>query len=405
MGVGDEFQLLIKDRMIWNCKQFISIITKTGNHILDGTEMIPQRVPTNPNLIKLNGWEFDVHSTVHIGAESNDILEGMALLNKHAPTMFESLVEIFFLKSLNDYNTFTPSKPITRFSEKEPDMTEILRLSYWYYKCHQVDPHNFLKYKSGEVRQKLAQGILSNIFEYVTRVEYTRDAEETEQDFLSWFQGALRKSRPPKPADRKYSVYITKLTEALRNVTSELMLAGLCSYNGYELSFDTYSSLDHDYDFLVNNIPVQVKTPSPSDGLLSSIKNLEELVQSRPKHLDDIKKEITKFLSSLRGLRLMEQAIEQGARILLFNMSYIFIGQKIRKFIVENNVNTSYGSALQNSLDMVKRVNLGEQELPLIVFVFNCDYDYALDILFHNIPVRTENSILHLDRAKLQHYT
>jgi len=99
----------------------------------------------------------------------------------------------------------------------------------------------------------------------------------------------------------------------------------------------------------------------------------------------------------------MEDAIEQGARILLFNMSHIFIGERIRKYIVENNVNTSYGSALQLSLNMVRKANL--EEVPLIIFVSNCDYNYAVNVLCQNIPVRKENSKLRLDRAKLQHYS
>ena len=126
-----EFQLVIEDRIIWNCEQFIDYSNKSDHH-LDGKVMLPQQVPTNPNIIKMNGWEFDVRSTIHIVASSNDVLEGVNLLNKHAPTLFESLVEIFFFKSLNDYNKFTPSKSITRFCEREPDMTELLRLCYWY---------------------------------------------------------------------------------------------------------------------------------------------------------------------------------------------------------------------------------------------------------------------------------
>ena len=162
-------------------------------------------------------------------------------------------------------------------------------------------------------------------------------------------------------------------------------------------------SNDHDYDFLVNNIPVQVKTPNPSDNLPTSIEKVEELAGSTSNNLGEINEEIAKFLSNLTGLRLMERALEQGARILLFNMSHIFIGERIRKYIVENNVNTSYASALQHSLDMVKKSNL--EEVPLIIFVSNCDYNYAVNVLCHNIPVRRENSKLRLDRAKLQHYS
>lgn len=201
---------------------------------------------------------------------------------------------------------FTPSKSITRFCEREPDMTELLRLCYWYYKCYKVDHPNFFKYKSIEVRRKLAQGILSNIFEYATRVKYTETEVlgETEREFLSWLQQA---------PDTKFPVYVEKLSEAVRNVTSELMLAGLCSYNGYKLLFDACPSDDHDYDFLVNNIPVQVKTPNPSDNLPTSIEKVEELAGSTSNNLGEINEEIARFLSNLTGLRLMERALEQGA--------------------------------------------------------------------------------------------
>jgi hypothetical protein len=67
-----EFQLVIEDRIIWNCEQFIDY--SNADRYLDGKVMLPQQASTNPNIIKMNGWEFDVRSTIHIGANSNDVL-------------------------------------------------------------------------------------------------------------------------------------------------------------------------------------------------------------------------------------------------------------------------------------------------------------------------------------------
>jgi len=47
------------------------------------------------------------------------------------------------------------------------------------------------------------------------------------------------------------------------NVTSELLLAGFCGVNGFDISFVPSSkspSKKHDYDFIINGYPVQVKS-------------------------------------------------------------------------------------------------------------------------------------------------
>jgi hypothetical protein len=57
MEDAHAFQLVIRDRIIWNCKQFISNIARHGK-IFDGKEMLLQLIPTDPNFIKLSVQRF-----------------------------------------------------------------------------------------------------------------------------------------------------------------------------------------------------------------------------------------------------------------------------------------------------------------------------------------------------------
>jgi hypothetical protein len=223
-----------------------------------------------------NGWKFNVDSTIYSGASASEIVEGQQLLDSHAPNLISKLLEIFFLKTVSEFQRFRPTNSIHRFCEIEPESLDLLRLCYWYKKCLQIQNSNFLQFKSSDVKQKLANGLLSNIEDYVTKVDDDFPGG-TDEEFLVWLQNSLNKAILPKPPDRNFKIFMKKLSENIRSINSELMFAALSNYNDYKISFDTSPGPDHDFDFLINNLPVQVKTFNPSEDREESIKKIEEL--------------------------------------------------------------------------------------------------------------------------------
>jgi hypothetical protein len=104
-------------------------------------------VPLRKLIWYLGIWEFNVISTVHRDARSNDIPNGLNLLSEHAPDMIERTLEIFLLKAINQFRRFKPSESITKPCQLEPEITDILRLCHWYYKCWDIGNKNFLQFK------------------------------------------------------------------------------------------------------------------------------------------------------------------------------------------------------------------------------------------------------------------
>jgi hypothetical protein len=92
-----------------------------------------------------------------------------------------------------------------RFCEIEPEVLDLLRVCYWYKRCLQIQDSNFLQFKSSEVRQKLAKGLLSNIEGYATKIANDFPGG-TEEEFLIWLQKSLDKARLPKPPDRNFKI-------------------------------------------------------------------------------------------------------------------------------------------------------------------------------------------------------
>ncbi len=360
--------------------------------------MLPRMV--EDYFVEMNGWKFNVSSTIQANAKGDAVLEGLKKLNEHAPSMFGILLEISFYKALKEFREFQPSESISRFCETEPEMLDLLRLCYWYHKCSQIHPDNFSRFKSGKLIKKLAEGLLSNVTSYGISIN-DDFACHNEQEFFIWIQEALKNAAPPKPSDEKFPIYVKKLSETIRSINSELMFAVLSNQDKNRISFDRCPSADHDYDFLINDIPVQVKTFNASENAADSRQKVEDLQNFRPINRSKMEKEVGNFLKNLTSIETTEKAIDQGAHILFFNMSYIYTGEIIRGYMYDNKIGVPLEEAVKYSINLLAKNNISY--LPLIVCVSNTCYNYQLNCLYFQIPVIKETAKrIKLDRGKMQ---
>jgi hypothetical protein len=67
--MDNEFKLLINDRIIWDCEEFTSIIKQSKSTIKGDTKMMLK--VSDDDYVYLNGWKFNVHSTIYPGYKSN----------------------------------------------------------------------------------------------------------------------------------------------------------------------------------------------------------------------------------------------------------------------------------------------------------------------------------------------
>jgi hypothetical protein len=252
------------------------------------------------------------------------------------------------------------------------------------------------------VKRKLANGLLSNLEDYAAKVADDFPGG-TDEEFLIWLQNSLNKAILPKPPDRNFKIFMKKLSEDIRSINSELMFAALSNYNDYKVSFDTFPGPDHDFDFLINSLPVQVKTFNPSEDREKSIKKIEEFETNQSLDPRQMEKVIFDFLLNLTPLDEMEKAVDQGALIIFSNMSNIYIGHTIRKFLAKTNLTLPLENAVSYSVNIAS--NNYKTTLPLIVCVSGTDYNFQLFALYFQIPVTMENNKLKLDRGRMQGFS
>jgi hypothetical protein len=127
-------------------------------------------------------------------------------------------------------------------------------------------------FKRKEIRGKLTRGLLSNVEEYKTTVEGEEFVDDME-DFREKLKvGLINAKKRGKPQDGDFKKYMREIPTAVWRVTSELIFAGISNDAEYKICFDTPDK-GHDYDFVVNDIPCQVKT------IILEQKNQQEVVQ------------------------------------------------------------------------------------------------------------------------------
>jgi hypothetical protein len=64
-------------------------------------------------------------------------------------------------------------------------MIELLRLSYWYFRCTQMDNANTLRFKETEMKNKLSEGLPHNLGMYVGGITYVSRSDLTASIYLS----------------------------------------------------------------------------------------------------------------------------------------------------------------------------------------------------------------------------
>jgi hypothetical protein len=184
MITSSDHQVELYGGILWDCEEFVRKLSdyKAWSSI----ESVPKSSEES-DYILLGGWKFNVRSIIDPNANVNDVLDGFHILNKHAPNMFERLFIIFFLMAINQFRNFKPSKLNSNPCHIEPEMTDLLRLCHWYYRCWELNNNNFYQFKSGEIREKLAKGLLDNIEEYKVQIKDDFNGS-TEEEFIAWLK-------------------------------------------------------------------------------------------------------------------------------------------------------------------------------------------------------------------------
>lgn len=354
---------IIEGRVIWNCEEFLK---KLGNPpvIMHEPDFRPKRI--DDTQIKLCGWTFNIQSVVCANATSNAILEGWQMINTEIPNVMDRLIQPLFYKSVREVRILH----LWQFSTIEPSIIELLRLSYWYYKCSNLNSDNTFQLKKEEIEGKLVEDLLNNIEEYRRSIKdsFTEDGKQ----FLLNLEREIR-AGIAKPIDTEfYEKYLKQVLIAVWSVISELMFAALSGEYGSKISFET-SGGNHDYDFVVKEVPAQVKMIIPEfktveldDGKIRQ--RIRELLGGRQIEEMEVEKEIIYLLTNYAGLERIKKAIRQGGRIICISGTQRYAGFLLNQWASDNKYAPTLKESLTSSFELLN----GPERKNYLPVIFWC---------------------------------
>jgi hypothetical protein len=240
--------------------------------------------------LKLCKIKFNVLSMIFPSANPCEVIRGWNYMAEYFQldevSKLDRMTQIF----MEEYHEKLMKYPPSMFCNIEPDIIDCMRLVYWCYLCLKNHSDNTFQHKKKDIKGKLRWGLLKKLEEFKTSYSYKNNAEfEHLEDIpdgerIKKINEVLPKVKTAKSVesinqrkDRRYQWF-----KEVSSINAELMFAGLCSVNGYKISFAPHENdkddASHDYDFLVNDLPVQVKANIIYRGNTERIKKyLEEI--------------------------------------------------------------------------------------------------------------------------------
>jgi hypothetical protein len=215
----------IGDKVIWDCERFLELLDIET--VLDETIFWPISIKRE-EFVSLGGWHFDMSSTINQNATYKEIIEGWNLINnKDDRYALDRIFQIFFNQSV--FNAVTD--PLSQFSKKEPLILELLRLSYWYFKCYKAldELEDISPSKRKEIRDKLFHKLLNKIEAYKMTFRMEEEYPQDKEAILKKVNENMKHVRAAKKVDMQFHNLTNELFIAIQSVNSELIFAGLPS--------------------------------------------------------------------------------------------------------------------------------------------------------------------------------
>jgi len=288
--------------------------------------------------ISIAGWRFNVKSRIHRLAVTKDVIDGWDLIDRNLKIVGRSILQLyrlFFKIMLMDYNRIKnlssqslPTIPLFK-GEMNLGIVSLLQLAYWYKKC---SGYSTFKTKEKEIRQKL--------IEFIESIESFDRVEELEFKLL-------------------------KLRNNLDDCVSELMFAGMTSFSISNISFD------NKHDFLIKDIPCEVKTIHDEIMIVSDVSD-NKIVMTKKETFGQISLKAETLEQILRNkyLKHISEAVRQGGRIVFVNASFSTIAHDLPMidFNKDTNGDDKFARIVKDAVSHMS-TNSYLNALPVIVDV------------------------------------
>lgn len=358
----------INNTILWDCRKFIKYIST--NRFLEIDSSLTR---IDDDLLSLNKITFNVKSTIYENSKSIDIINAWNYCKKVLP------IEKFLTIFLTEYILKVKKRPIADY---EPDIIELVRLVYWIYECSRFE--NFDS-KMEEIKCKLGKGLLKNFDKY----KLSKSIDDI--TFNNELNTLIEKQKLQQFTDvekKQFANYMKNWFKESFGFNSELISSFLSSQTGFKIFFDKSNSSNfavpkHDYDYIIDTYPVQVKTYTiykrhaevdeklSDKGLKKERLHLERMNEIKQNHLDNkltwnqVQKEVIDSIISNRD-EFLKAINKQKTKIIVFNGTQSVGGYALSLYMLEAENNSSFCESIKKSMDVISK--LENKNIPLIFY-------------------------------------
>lgn len=362
---------------LMNNHRFLSITCQAGNSIaLDDSDEIPQE--THNDIVAIGGWEFKISKMIYPTATIKEILDGwMKLTEEGIPT--DMLFLTLFFRTIFDNNCNT--KEI----KEEPELIELLRLCFWYSRCHCINSQNTFVYKVDEINEELGIGVKTKMekFKLPLRSDFGSNTVQYRRQ-LQPVLSAIRQRKAPggfvnELKDIRHSIY---------QIVSECKFYSMAASGGFDILFEKKKEGAKNPDVYINMVSSEVKT-------------VIDEIQYQDRIEDNLLEEILYSIKRNKLVDKINEALEQGGNIVILDATGASLGYAMNLYASQHKKTYS----VQKSIDIaIQLVNSGSNDyVPIIVFAQSIDteYNFRLSMTMVPCPARAKNDgILQVDVSK-----
>ena len=339
--------------------------------------------------VSLGGWRFNAEGMTYEAATPNNILGGWdILLKNNIPlnlyTNALCISSIFTWLNHNSANNLEIDKETDINNLIEPEISELLRMCYWIFKCNE-------SMEKGNFESKL-DGVVESL-QFSKEHEFRKSFKET----LLYYSGVMKDPGIKFNTRLKYANQLLEQLKPIRarlsSVVPEFMVACLACQEGYNARF----------------IPATTsKSPDLSiESYLAEIKTFLDTAEEGRNVEETLRLELNGTMKRQKTICDINDALLKKAEMVLVFLTFSSLAVGFAKYTYEKSIAFPFSKALSQALDLAKR-NRNESAvsrvpvlaITTLINIIDCKYKIFSHMVPYPVRIKGDNT-LEVDNEKL----
>ena len=306
------------------------------NFKLKDSDVVPNIVDSE--LVSIGGWKINVVSTIDSKATAQKVAKSWDLLREILP--IDRLLIPFLYSNGIYYALF-------QYSAAQPPWVDLLRLSYWYQECVELEPQSFC-FKQTEIRRQIKKPL--------------KNTEETLEAH-----------------GRNFPSSMEQLRGRISSYASELCMASLANRCGRVVSFHK------EHDFLLAELPCEIKSLYSYPTIERQHNKIAKMDVPGQVLGDKVNPfvEFWKFVFSKKALEKMNEAYKQGGKIIFLDITHTFASFFL--YMMFNN--EAYDLTFCKALDNAVNITGNKDKLPILATCSITSYEHIMPAVIIPMPI------------------